>query len=101
MASKKPDGVIEAVHYQDGRIAAVRAYERRGPTYSDRTIIPRKDLLEKLKKGRKFVTGRRLEFLASTFETGASVEAVGRDGSEWISTRSNATRDELEGVPVF
>ena len=101
MALKKPDGIIEAVHIQDGRIAAVRAFERRGATYSDRTILQRKELLERLKQGRKFVTGRRLELMASTFETGAAVQAIQQNGSELIATRSDATKDELEGVPFF
>lgn len=101
MALKKPDGIIEAVHFQDGRIAAVRAFERRGATFSDRTILDRKSLLERLKKGRKFVTGSRKEFWASTFETGQPVQVVGDEGRELISTRSDATKDELEGVPFF
>jgi len=98
---KKPDGIIEAVHYQDGRIATVRAFERRGPAYSDRTILLRQDLLDRLKKGKKFVIGRRVEYMAGTFETGAAVQTVGAEGREWIATRADASRDELEGAPLF
>lgn len=98
---KKPDGIIEAVRMQDGKITEVRAFERRGPTYGDRVLLDRESLLERLRKGKKFFIGHRREFWASTFETGEPVQAVGHKGREWISTRSDATRDELEGVPFF
>ena len=49
MADKKFDGVIEAVHYsRGGQIDFVRAYERRGVTFSDRVLLNRKTLLERL-----------------------------------------------------
>ena len=99
--AKKFDGVIEAVRYRNGQIEAVRAFERRGAAFSDRIMIPRGELLERLKEGRKFVIGKRKELLAGTFETGKPVHLVKRDGKEFISTRENADSDELEGAPVF
>lgn len=99
--AKKFDGVIEAVRYQDGKIEVVRAFERRGAAFSDRTLIPRGELLQKLKDGRKFVVGQRKEFMAGTFETGKPVQVVSRDGTDFISTRGDAERDELEQAPVF
>ncbi|MGE5249411.1 MAG: hypothetical protein ACM3QS_04280, partial [Bacteroidota bacterium] len=66
MALKKFDGVIEAVHFTDGQVTAVRAFERRGATFSDRVILTRAQLVDRLKNGRKFVTGRRRELWAST-----------------------------------
>ena len=99
--AKKIDGVIEAVRYKNGLIVMVRAYERRGASYSDHLLIQRRDLLERLKLGKKFVTGSRKELLASTFESGKAVQVVSRDGKEFISTRDAADRDELEQVPVF
>jgi uncharacterized protein YjhX (UPF0386 family) len=99
--AKKFDGVIEAVRYKNGQIVMVRAFERRGASFSDYLLIPRRELLERLKKGKKFVTGSRKEFLASTFDADRSVQVVSRDGKEFISTREAADRDELEQVPVF
>ena len=98
---KKFDGVIEAVHYQDGQIISARLFERRGATFSDRIIIAREDLIQFLKKGKTVVTGKRMEYLASTFETGATVQAISRNGKVFLSTRPDASKDELEGVPVF
>ena len=101
--AKKIDGVIEAVRYNpNGQIVLVRAYERRGVTYSDRVLLDRKTLLERLKAGKHFSTGQRKEFLASTFELGKAVKAVGENGQEFLTTRETATQhDELEGAPAF
>jgi hypothetical protein len=99
--AKKMDGVIEAVRYRNGQIVMVRAYERRGSSFSDHLLIPRRELLERLKKGKKFVTGSRRELLASTFVSGGAVMVVSRGGKEFISTRDAADRDELEQVPLF
>lgn len=99
--AKKMDGVIEAVRYRNGQIVTVRAYERRGAAFSDRVLIERKDLLERIKNGKSFVTGSRREFLAGTFEQGKPVLLTSRDGKDFISTREGADHDELEQVPVF
>ncbi len=102
MARQKIDGVIEAVHYtSDGKIKYVRAYERRGATYSDRVLINREMLVEKLKNGKQFVTGERKALWASTFEIGKPVKTVGKDGNLVLTTAERAERDLLEGVPVF
>lgn len=99
--AKKFDGVIEAVHFKNGQIVTVRAYERRGASFSDRVLIERKDLLERIKSGKKFMTGSRREYWAGEFEVGKPVLVVTRDGKEFLSTRAGADRDELENVPVF
>ena len=100
--AKKFDGVIEAVHYKNGQMEVVRAFERRGAAFSDRILIPRHELLERLKKGQKFVIGKRREFLAGTFDVlDKLVQLIRRDGKEIIATRPDAEHDELEGAPVF
>jgi hypothetical protein len=53
----------------DGKIEMARAFERRGAAFSDHVLISREKLLEKIKSGKKCVTGQRKEFLAGTFET--------------------------------
>ena len=99
--AKKFDGVVEAVQYKNGQIVVVRAFERRGAAFSDRVLINRNELLERLKKGKKFITGKRKELFAGTFEQGKPLQLVSRDGKEFVSTRDDATQDELEQVPVF
>jgi hypothetical protein len=97
----KFDGVIEAVRYKAGKIEVVRAYERRGATFSDRVLLDRKTLLERLNEGKRFVTGQRKEYLASTFEVGKAVNLVGPDNNQVVTTLAQNRQDDLEGVPAF
>src|SRR5512133_3764795 len=98
MAKNKFDGVIEAVHYsEDGKIDFVRAYERRGAAFSDRILLKRVQLVERLQKGEKFVTGERQELMAGSFETTRSVRLNG----DVISTGDGTNHDLLEDVPIF
>jgi hypothetical protein len=100
--AKKFDGVIEAVRYKNGQIEVVRAFERRGATFSDRIMVARKELLERLKNGQKFVVGKRQEFMASTFDVqDRPLQVLDRNGSEIITTRTDADHDELEQAPLF
>jgi hypothetical protein len=99
--AKKFDGVIEAARYKNGQIVMVRAYERRGSAFSDRVLIDRKDLLERIKSGKQFVIGVRKEYWAGTFDNAKTVQLVTRDGKELIATRAEAEYDELESTPVF
>jgi hypothetical protein len=103
MAKAKFDGVIESVHYApDGSLAWARIYERRGPTFSDWVLLDRAGLVERLKAGKKFVLGRRVEYLSSTFEVSQPVRLEQRDGSEVIVAGDNALGkgDSLPGAPV-
>jgi uncharacterized protein YjhX (UPF0386 family) len=99
--AKKVDGVIEAVRYKNGQILTVRAYERRGATFSDHILLGRRELLERIKSGKRFVIGERKRLMASTFEQGKPVQVLNRDGKDIISTHAEASRDELERTPVF
>ena len=96
MAKNKFDGLIEAVRYgADGKIQLVRAYERRGSTFSDCILIDRENLVARLKKGEKFITGSRKEFMGSTFELEKYIQLKG----DFITTGNDSSRDQLESVP--
>jgi hypothetical protein len=99
--SKKIDGVIEAVRYKNGQFVIVRAYERRGASFSDRVLLDRKTLLERLQKGQQYFTGSRQELHAGTFKVGKPVLIVKLDEREFLATSKTATCDELEEVPFF
>jgi hypothetical protein len=98
---EKFDGVIEAVRYKGGRIELVRAYERRGPTFSDRVLLDRATLLARIRQGKRFVIGQRRKLLASTFDVGMPVNLVGQEDSQVLTTLAGHTQDLLDGVPVF
>ena len=99
MAPTKLDGIIEAVRYEpDGKINLVRAYERRGAVWSDRILLGRKDLAERLKNGRRFAAGRRKEYLGNIFETGPAVRL---EQGSIVTAGQNVKRDLLHDVPRF
>jgi hypothetical protein len=95
------DGVIEAVRYKGGKIDIVRAYERRGATFSDHILLNRKALIERVGQGKRFVIGQRKEFMASTFEVGKPVKLLGKDDQQIITTGDQSEYDELEDAPAF
>ena len=99
--TQKIDGVIESARYKNGQLVVVRAYERRGATFSDCVLLERKTLLERLQKGQQYLTGSREELRASTFKLGKPVLIVKSADRELLATRENATHDELEEVPNF
>ena len=103
MAKEKVDGVIEAIHFTpDGQVAWVRAYERRGPTFSDLVIINRQDLIQRIKVGKKFVVGSRKEYLASTFEVKCLLRLISLDGKDYLAFSEKVeSRDSLTGLPVI
>jgi hypothetical protein len=96
--ANKPDGVITAIRFENGKLSLARIYERRGATYSDHVIITRDTLAERLKAGKKFVTGQRVEYQASTFETGKAVSLL---ASGVISTDPHASADSIESALLF
>lgn len=103
MAKAKFDGVIEAARFTpDGKLAFVRAYERRGPTFSDRVMLDRATLVDRLKAGKKFVLGQRVAYLSSTFEVSHPVRLEQLNGAEVViaGNPASAKSDALEGVLV-
>lgn len=100
----KFDGVVEAVRYKKtGRIEWVRAYERRGPTWSDHFMIERPELLKRLQAGQRFYTGERVLYNASEFNLGEKI-IVDDDGKgEVIITKGTKQNliDHLNGVEIL
>lgn len=100
--NKKVDGVIEAAHFtSDGKLAWVRAYERRGPTWSDLVLLDRATLVQRLKKRKRFYVGTRREFLASEFDLGEPVRLIEfYRGEALVSGQGQANHDRLGGIPI-
>ncbi|MGD8458414.1 MAG: hypothetical protein PVF83_18725 [Anaerolineales bacterium] len=97
------DGVVEAVRLTSGgKIQFVRAYERRGPTFSDHLLIDRAALVDRIKSGQRFVTGRRVPNHGSEFEIADEVKLLETaKGETLISGDDAAQNDHLKGVPVL
>lgn len=103
MAKPKYDGVVEAARYgSDGYVLWVRAHLRRGATWSDHVLIDRKTLIDQIKSGKRFVVGKRIPRLASTFEVSVPITLAQKNGQEYLVTRDiQAERDHLNGVPLI
>jgi hypothetical protein len=108
MSKVKYDGVIEAVRYSpDGKVSLARAYERRGPAFSDRILLSREELIKRIESGDKYVVGKRLPMLGGVFEVYDKVHLVKGEGNVmWIATSKSGAgqaslRDELQGAPLF
>ncbi|PWH14474.1 MAG: hypothetical protein DDG59_12825 [Anaerolineae bacterium] len=103
MGRPKADFVIETVRYnQQGQIEWVRGYERRGEVFSDVVVLPRHELFERLKKGKKVFVGRRLYKMGSAFELSKAVKLMANNGNAVIVTENtSASSDCLEGAPTI
>jgi hypothetical protein len=99
MPRSKMDGVIEAVRYTpNGKIALVRAYERRGAVWSDNILLQRTELVESIKKGKKFFTGQRKTYFGSWLEAD---EPVRLENDLVTAGDRTGARDLLNRVPIF
>ena len=103
MAKIDYDGVVQAVHYDDqGQVKWVRAFLRRGPVWSDYVLLHRAELVEKIKAGLRFRTGKRLPYQGGTFETGSPVELVKVNEHQVLVTGDKQAKiDSLEGLPFI
>jgi len=103
MKRNKADLIIEAVHRkQHGQIDFVRAYQKRGATYSDCVLVKRQMLLEMLAKGNKVVTGQRIPFLGTVFSDQKSVGLLNINNKQIITTTgSTVYQKELADTPLI
>lgn len=103
MAKAKFDSIVEAVRYNpDGQVKWVRAYVRRGQTFSDIVLLDRQTLVEQLKSGKRIVAGRRIPLRASTFEVSKPLHLIQQDKQDILVTGDmTAHKDCLDGVPVI
>lgn len=97
--SQKYDGVIEAVHRQsDGRIEFARAYQKRGATWSDHTIISREELIKRIQAGKTFILGERKILFGSTF---AATEPIRYQNQVLVSGGQSDSALDLADAPIF
>ena len=103
MAKIKYDGVVEAAHFKpDGQLDWVRVYERRGVVFSDRLLLSREAFVRQLRAGKLYMVGERLLNLGGMFNVTQPVHLIHQDGNQVIVVGNRqATRDELNGVPII
>jgi len=103
MNRNKADLIIEAVHHKrNGQIDFVRAYQKRGATYSDCLLVKRQELLELLVLGMRVVTGQRIPLLGTVFLELAPVMLLTINNKQTIATGgSTENHIELAEVPII
>jgi hypothetical protein len=103
MKKKAADIIIEAARFKpNGQVDFVRAYQRRGATYSDCVLITRNELLEQLLTGKAVATGQRMHLMASTFKKITPVRVVPSAIRIIITSGNHGTaQDELPGTPIL
>jgi len=97
------DIIIEAARLKpNGQLDFVRAYQRRGATYSDCVLLSRNELIEQLLKGKAVATGQRMHLLASTFNKVTPVR-IAPSTNRYVITSGNpgAAQDELPDTPIL
>lgn len=102
--NRKAHGVVEAVHLDaNGQLDWVRAYERRGPTWSDIVLLDRAALIQRLQSGKRFYIGDRREQWASEFELGQRLRLKKIHQGTFLvlgEGRGDLPQDWLEGAPL-
>lgn len=99
----KADLIIEAVHHKrNGQIDFVRAYQKRGATYSDCLLVERKELLESIVLGMRVFIGQRVPFWGTVFSELAPVRLQTIHNKQTIvTTTSNVNQKELAEAPII
>ena len=102
MIKKKPyDGVVVAARYStQGEIEWVRAYERHGFVFSDRVLMARETLIERLQDGKRFKTGERITYQGNDFQINEDIHLVDVDGDNVILAGDiSSNQDSLGNLP--
>jgi hypothetical protein len=104
MIKKKPyDGVVVAVRYTpQGNIDWVRAFERHGFVFTDRMMMKRDALVERLKAGKVFKTGERLIYQGNDFEVNDEIHWIEKNGDGVIvAGEASSDHDSLGELPII
>ena len=56
------------------------AFERRGFVFSDRVLLDREALVERLRDGKRFKTGERITYLGNDFKVSEDIRLVDANG---------------------
>ncbi len=101
IVGKRLDVVLVAARYsQDGGLALARAFERRGDVWSDLILLPREELIERLRASRRVVIGQPRE-LPGDFVILASVGLRTSQPAERIVAEGLTLEGEELGLPLF
>jgi hypothetical protein len=103
MKKKPTDIIIEAARIKsNGQLDFVRAYKRRGTTYSDCYLLTRSELIEQLLQGKSVASGQRVSYMASTFINIVPIRLTEENHRVIIKSGNRMTvQDDLLKVPLL
>jgi len=100
--SRKIDVVLVAERRtsKGDRVRVAKGYVRRGSIWGDLTLLPRKEIVERLKSGERVVVGEHAK-IPGSFHTVAKVRLAEGNGDEkLVADGADGLGDEL-GVPLY
>ena len=101
-ARKKIDIVLVAARFAAGgrQLALARGYERHGSVWSDLILFDRSALVERVRAGRRVVTGREKE-LPGDFEVRMPVRITESAGETYLTASGEPKDGDGLGLPLF
>jgi hypothetical protein len=103
MAKPVADGVVEAIRFgDDHNISLARVYVRHGGVFTDCKLYTREQLIEAIQSGKKFFSGSRKPYFASSFFLNQPLTLHEQNGNPFIGVNtSNSPHDDPEVAPLF
>jgi hypothetical protein len=103
VAKNIADGIVEAVRYNEQKnISLARVYLRYGLVYTDCKLFTREQLITAMQNGKKFFSGVRKTYYASSFFLNQELCLHEQNGTSFIGVKtSNASHDDPEIAPLF
>jgi hypothetical protein len=100
--SRKIDVVLVAARYtsKGDRVRVAKGYIRRGPIWGDLKLLPRKELVERMKSGERIVVGEHAE-VPGSFHTIAKVRLAEESGGEKLVANGKDGKGDELGLPLY
>ena len=100
---KSFDGVIVGARYtSEGKIKWVRAFERHGFVFTDRLLMDRNTLIENLRTGKKFKTGKRLVYQGNDFDVWEDIKLLEEEEDSVIVVGDKQSKEDFLGdLPII
>jgi hypothetical protein len=101
-SSRKLDVVLVAARYtqRSQQLKIGQAYVRRGPIWSDLTLLSRDDLIQRLEDKQRIVTGMPAE-IPGEFVVFSQVQLDQVNGAKGIYTGQLPAKGDDLGIPLF
>jgi hypothetical protein len=100
--SRKLDVVLVAARYTSkrDRLRVAKGYVRRGVIWGDLILLPRKDIVQRLKSGERIVFGEPQQ-IPGSFQALAKIRLGEENGGEVLIANGADGKGDQLGLPLF